>query len=134
MIKDKSQRLFFIEICIAALYLLMIAVVCFMGFTKAKILQMNATNTTEYVNIAENAAETFMSSADKQDALSTFEEEFNATIQDNGLIIYQAEEETATVDIREHDGTMTAYITVKSDDKPVYQLTVLKALGENNEN
>lgn len=134
MIKDKSQRLFFIEICVAALYLLMVAVVCFMGFTKAKILQVNATNTTEYVNVAENAAETFMSSVDKQDALSAFEQEFNATIQDNGLIIYQTEEETATVDIREHDGTMTAYITVKSNGKPVYQLTVLKALGENNEN
>lgn len=133
MIKDKSQRLFFIEICVAALYLLMVSIVCFMGFTKSKILQSEAIKTSQYVTIAENAAETFLASSNKDDALSLFEHELDAETADNGLITYHMDGKLTTVDIREKDGLMTAYITVKDNNKPVHQLTVSKALGEHNE-
>ena len=49
MKNDESQRLFFIEIYIAIVFFLMIAVTCFMGFTKSKIMQTDANKQITYV-------------------------------------------------------------------------------------
>ena len=84
MKNDESQRLFFIEICIAIVFFLMIAVTCFMGFTKSKIMQTDANKQITYVNIAENAAETFLASKNVSDACNRFTEEFeNVKITEN---------------------------------------------------
>ena len=126
----ESQRLFFIEICIAIVFFLMIAVTCFMGFTKSKIMQTDANKQIAYVNIAENAAETFLASKDVSDACNLFTEEFdNVKITEN-LIEYPSEGFSVNVDIEQTGHTMQSIITIIDKELPVYQLSVTKALGE----
>ena len=130
MKKDESQRLFFIEICIAIVFFLMVAVTCFMGFTKSKIMQTDANKQITYVNIAENAAETFLASKDVSDACDRFTKEFdNVKITEN-LIEYPSEEFSVNVDIEQTGHTMQSIITIIDKELPVYQLSVTKALGE----
>ena len=130
MKNDEPQRLFFIEICIAIVFFLMIAVTCFMGFTKSKIMQTGANKKITYVNIAENAAETFLASKDVSDACDRFTKEFdNVKITEN-LIEYPSEEFSVNVDIKQTGHTMQAIITIIDKELPVYQLSVTKALGE----
>ena len=130
MKNDEPQRLFFIEICIAIVFFLMIAVTCFMGFTKSKIMQTDANKKITYVNIAENAAETFLASKDVSDACDRFTKEFdNVKITEN-LIEYPSEEFSVNVDIKQTGHTMQAIITIIDKELPVYQLSVTKALGE----
>ena len=130
MKNDEPQRLFFIEICIAIVLCLMIAVTCFMGFTKSKIMQTDANKKITYVNIAENAAETFLASKDVSDACDRFTKEFdNVKITEN-LIEYPSEEFSVNVDIKQTGHTMQAIITIIDKELPVYQLSVTKALGE----
>lgn len=130
MKNDESQRLFFIEICIAIVFFLMIAVTCFMGFTKSKIMQTDANKQITYVNIAENAAETFLASKDVSDACDRFTKEFdNVKITEN-LIEYPSEEFSVNVDIEQTGHTMQSIITIIDKELPVYQLSVTKALGE----
>ena len=130
MKNDESQRLFFIEICIAIVFFLMVAVTCFMGFTKSKIMQTDANKQITYVNIAENAAETFLASKDVSDACDRFTKEFdNVKITEN-LIEYPSEEFSVNVDIEQTGHTMQSIITIIDKELPVYQLSVTKALGE----
>lgn len=130
MKNDESQRLFFIEICIAIVFFLMVAVTCFMGFTKSKIMQTDANRQITYVNIAENAAETFLASKDVFDACDHFTEEFdNVKITEN-LIEYPSEGFSVNVDIEQTGHTMQSIITIIDKELPVYQLSVTKALGE----
>ena len=130
MKNDESQRLFFIEICIAIVFFLMIAVTCFMGFTKSKIMQTDANKKITYVNIAENAAETFLASKDVSDACDRFTKEFdNVKITEN-LIEYPSEGFSVNVDIEQTGNTMQSIITIIDKELPVYQLSVTKALGE----
>ena len=130
MKNDKSQRLFFIEICIAIIFFLMVAVTCFMGFTKSKIMQTDANKKITYVNIAENAAETFLASKDVADACDHFTEEFdNVKITEN-LIEYPSEGFSVNVDIEQTGHTMQSIITIIDKELPIYQLSVTKALGE----
>lgn len=130
MKNDESQRLFFIEICIAIVFFLMVAVTCFMGFTKSKIMQTDANKQIAYVNIAENAAETFLTSKDVSDACNRFIEEFdNVKITEN-LIEYSSEGFSVNVDIEQTGHTMQSIITIIDKELPVYQLSVTKALGE----
>lgn len=130
MKNDESQRLFFIEICIAIVFFLMVAVTCFMGFTKSKIMQTDANRQITYVNIAENAAETFLASKDVSDACDHFTEEFdNVKITEN-LIEYPSEGFSVNVDIEQTGHTMQSIITIINKELPVYQLSVTKALGE----
>lgn len=130
MKNDESQRLFFIEICIAIVFFLMVAVTCFMGFTKSKIMQTDANKQIAYVNIAENAAETFLASKDVSYACNRFTEEFdNVKITEN-LIEYSSEGFSVNVDIEQTGHTMQSIITIIDKKLPVYQLSVTKALGE----
>lgn len=130
MKNDESQRLFFIEICIAIVFFLMIAITCFMGFTKSKIMQTDANRQITYVNIAENAAETFLASKDVSNACNRFTEEFeNVKITEN-LIEYPSEGFSVNVDIKQTGHTMQSIITIIDEELPVYQLSVTKALGE----
>ena len=130
MKNDKSQRLFFIEICIAIIFFLMVAVTCFMGFTKSKIMQTDANKKITYVNIAENAAETFLASKDVSDTCDHFTKEFdNVKITEN-LIEYPSEGFSVNVDIEQTGHTMQSIITIIDKELPIYQLSVTKALGE----
>ena len=130
MKNDEPQRLFFIEICIAIVFFLMIAVTCFMGFTKSKIMQTDANKQIAYVNIAENAAETFLASKDVSDACDHFTKEFdNVKITEN-LIEYSSEGFSVNVDIEQTGNPMQSIITIIDKELPVYQLSVTKALGE----
>lgn len=130
MKNDESQRLFFIEICIAIVFFLMVAVTCFMGFTKSKIMQTDANKQIAYVNIAENAAETFLASKDASDACNRFTEEFDDVKITENLIEYPSEGFSVNVDIEQTKHTMQSIITIIDKELPVYQLSVTKALGE----
>lgn len=133
MKNDESQRLFFIEICIAIVFFLMVAVTCFMGFTKSKIMQTDANKRITYVNITENAAETFLASKDVSDVYNRFTKEFgNVKITEN-LIEYSSEGFSVNVDIEQTEHTMQSIITIIDKELPVYQLSVVKALGETTE-
>ena len=130
MKNDESQRLFFIEICIAIVFFLMVAITCFMGFTKSKIMQTDANKQITYVNIAENAAETFLAPKDVSDACNRFTEEFDKVKITENLIEYPSEGFSVNVDIEQTGYTMQSIITIIDEELPVYQLSVTKALGE----
>lgn len=128
--RHQTQRLFFIELCIAFLFFLMIAITCFLSLTKSKLIQMDANRQIQYVNITDNIAETFLSASDRQQACEKLQTEFKQIqIMDN-LATLETADLTVTVDLLEHKKQMQAIITVYDDDHPVYQLSVSKALGE----
>lgn len=128
--KNESQRLFFIEICIAFVFFLMIAVTCFMGFTKSKIIQMDANKQILYTNIAENAAETFLAAKNPSDACEKFKTEFSNVKTIDNFVTYQSDDLYVTVDINPTEYTMQAIITISDENEPLYQLSVTKALSE----
>lgn len=128
--RHQTQRLFFIELCIAFLFFLMIAITCFLSLTKSKLIQMDANRQIQYVNITDNIAETFLSASDRQQACEKLQTEFKQIQITDNLATMQTANLTVTVDLLEHQKQMQAIITVYDDDHPVYQLSVSKALGE----
>lgn len=128
--RHQTQRLFFIELCIAFLFFLMIAITCFLSLTKSKLIQMDANRQIQYVNVTDNIAETFLSASDRQQACEKLQTEFKQIQITDNLATLETANLTVTVDLLEHKKQMQAIITVYDDDHPVYQLSVLKALGE----
>lgn len=128
--RHQTQRLFFIELCIAFLFFLMIAVTCFLSLTRSKLIQMDASRQIQYVNITDNIAETFLSASDRQQACEKLQTEFKQMQITDHLATMETAGLTVTVDLLEHKKQMQAIITVYDDDHPVYQLSVSKALGE----
>lgn len=130
MDNNHSQRLFFMEICIAFLFFLMIAVTCFLSFTKSKLLQIDANNQIQYVNITDNIAEVFLSTHDITEACDAFQNEFgHVTVSDN-LVTYATDSLNIAIDLQQEHDIMRAIITIYENQQPVYQLSVKKALGE----
>ena len=130
MDNNQSKRLFFIELCIAFLFFIMIAVTCFLSFTKSKLIQTDANNQIQYVNITDNIAEVFLSANNIQNACVKFQNEFkNAVIKDN-FITYETNALNVTIDLQNDTMFMQAIITIYESENPVYQLSVKKALGE----
>lgn len=130
MDNNHSQRLFFMEICIAFLFFLMIAVTCFLSFTKSKLLQINANNQIQYVNITDNIAEVFLSTRNITEACDKFQNEFEHTTVSDNLITYATDSLNITIDLQQKHDIMQAIITIYENQQPVYQLSVKKALGE----
>lgn len=130
MDRHQTQRLFFIELCIAFLFFLMIAVTCFLSLTRSKLIQMDANSQIQYVNVTGNIAETFLSASDRQHACEKLQTEFKQMQITDNLATLETANLTVTVDLMEHEKQMQAIITVYDDGHPVYQLSVSKALGE----
>lgn len=129
MKNNESQRVFFIEICIAVIFFLMIAVTCFMSFTKSKMIQTEADNKVLYANVAENAAEAFLSASDIESTYDVFSREFEDVDASQGYIRCQINGMDVTLDMQTKDSLMTGIITVIKKDMPVYQLSVQKAIN-----
>lgn len=130
MDKHHNQRLFFIELCIAFLFFLMIAVTCFLSLTKSKLIQMDAEKQMRYVNLTDNMAEIFLSARDTDDVCRKMQDEFEQVQVKGRLITCQTEDLTVTVDLQDNTARMQAIITVYDTGDPVWQLSVTKALGE----
>lgn len=129
MKNNESQRVFFIEICIAVIFFLMIAVTCFMSFTKSKMIQTEADNKVLYANVAENAAEAFLSASDIESTYDVFSREFEDVDASQGYIRCHINGMDVTLDMQTKDGLVTGIITVMKKDMPVYQLSVQKAIN-----
>lgn len=129
MKNNESQRVFFIEICIAVIFFLMIAVTCFMSFTKSKMIQTESDNKILYANAAENAAEAFLAAPDIENTYDIFSHEFEGVETSQGYIKCQINGMDATVDMQVKDNLITGIITIMQKDMPVYQLSVSKAVN-----
>lgn len=131
MKNDNSSRLLFMETCITVVFLMMIAITCFLCFTKAKILQMDANSKIKYSNIAGDAAEIFLASNDENDAQTKFQDEYDSVdIADNLITCAYDKDTIVAIDIEPNDNMMNAYITVYSNNKPMIQLSLKKVIGE----
>lgn len=129
MKNNESQRVFFIEICISVIFFLMIAVTCFMSFTKSKMIQTEADNKVLYANAAENAAEAFLAASDIENTYTIFSHEFEDVEASQGYIRCQIDGMDVTVDIQTEHNLATGIITIIQKDMPVYQLSVRKAIN-----
>lgn len=129
MKNNESQRVFFIEICIAVIFFLMIAVTCFMSFTKSKMIQTEADNKVLYANAAENAAEAFLAAPDIESTYIIFSSEFEDVEASQGYIKCQIDGIDVTLDMQTKDNLITGIITIMQKDMPVYQLSVSKAMN-----
>lgn len=129
MKNNESQRVFFIEICIAVIFFLMIAVTCFMSFTKSKMIQTEADNKVLYANAAENAAEVFLAAPDIESTYAIFSSEFEDVETSQSYIKCQIDGMDVTVDMQTKDNLITGIITIVQKEMPVYQLSVSKAVN-----
>ncbi len=129
MKNNESQRVFFIEICIAVIFFLMIAVTCFMSFTKSKMIQTEADNKVLYANTAENAAEAFLAAPDIESTYIVFSREFEDVEASQGYIKCQIDGMDVSLDMQAKDDLITGIITIMQKDMPVYQLSVSKAMN-----
>lgn len=129
MKNNESQRVFFIEICIAVIFFLMIAVTCFMSFTKSKMIQTESDNKVLYANAAENAAEAFLAAPDIESTYDIFSHEFEGVEASQSYIKCQIDGMDVTVDMQAKDNLITGIITIMQKDMPVYQLSVSKAVN-----
>lgn len=129
MKNNESQRVFFIEICIAVIFFLMIAVTCFMSFTKSKMIQTEADNKVLYANTAENAAEAFLAAPDIESTYIVFSREFEDVEASQGYIKCQIDGMDVSLDMQAKDDLITGIITIMQKDMPVYQLSVSKAVN-----
>lgn len=129
MKNNESQRVFFIEICIAVIFFLMIAVTCFMSFTKSKMIQTESDNKILYANAAENAAEAFLAAPDIESTYDIFSREFEGVEASQGYIKCRISEMDVTLDMQVKDNLITGIITIMQKDMPVYQLSVSKAVN-----
>lgn len=129
MKNNESQRVFFIEICIAVIFFLMIAVTCFMSFTKSKMIQTEADNKVLYANVAENAAEAFLAAPDIESTYTVFSSEFEDVEVSQGYIKCQIDGMDVTVDMQTQNNLVTGIITIVQKEMPVYQLSVSKAMN-----
>ena len=129
MKNNESQRVFFIEICIAVIFFLMIAVTCFMSFTKSKMIQTEADNKVLYANAAENAAEAFLAAPDIESTYVIFSSEFKDVEASQNYIKCQIDGMNVTVDIQTQNNLVTGIITIVQKEMPVYQLSVSKAMN-----
>lgn len=129
MKNNESQRVFFIEICIAVIFFLMIAVTCFMSFTKSKMIQTEADNKVLYANAAENAAEAFLAAPDIESTYAIFSSEFEDVETSQSYIKCQIDGMDVTVDMQTKDNLITGIITIVQKEIPVYQLSVSKAVN-----
>lgn len=130
MNNNQSQRLFFIELCITFIFFLMIAVTCFLSFTKSKLIQINANKQIQYADITENITETILSATDTETASKKLQTEFNGITITNDLLTYETNGLITVIDIADTDSFMQATITIYETNNPVYQITIKKALGE----
>ena len=129
MKNNEPQRVFFIEICIAVIFFLMIAVTCFMSFTKSKMIQTEADNKVLYVNAAENAAEAFLAAPDIESTYVIFSSEFEDVETFQGYIKCQIDGMDVTLDMQTKDNLVTGIIIIMQKKLPVYQLSVSKAVN-----
>ena len=129
MKNNEPQRVFFIEICIAVIFFLMIAVTCFMSFTKSKMIQTEADNKVLYANAAENAAEAFLAAPDIESAYVIFSSEFEDVETSQDYIKCQIDGMDVTIDMQTKDNLTTGIITIMKKEMPVYQLSVSKAVN-----
>lgn len=129
MKNNESQRVFFIEICIAVIFFLMIAVTCFMSFTKSKMIQTEADNKVLYANAAENAAEAFLAAPDIESTYAIFSSEFEDVETSQSYIKCQIDGMDVTVNMQTKDNLITGIITIVQKEMPVYQLSVSKAVN-----
>lgn len=129
MKNNESQRVFFIEICIAVIFFLMIAVTCFMSFTKSKMIQTEADNKVLYANAAENAAEAFLAAPDIESTYIVFSHEFEGVEASQGYIRCQIDGMDVSLDMQMKNNLITGIITIMQKDMPVYQLSVSKAVN-----
>ena len=130
MDNNQSKRLFFIELCIAFLFFLMIAITCFLSFTKSKLIQTDANNQIQYVNITDNIAEIFLSANNISNVCEKFKTEFPEAIIKDNFITYETNSLNVTIDLQNDTKFVQAIITIYESESPVYQLSVKKALGE----
>lgn len=130
MNNNHTQRLFFIEICIAFIFFLMIAVTCFLSFTKSKLIQIEADKQIQYANITENIAETILSASDTDAAIEKLQTEFDDIIINNDLLTYKINNLITTIDIHDNSQFIQATVTIYDTECPAYQITIKKALGE----
>ena len=129
MKNNEPQRVFFIEICIAVIFFLMIAVTCFMSFTKSKMIQTEADNKVLYANAAENAAEAFLAAPDIESTYVIFSSEFEYVETSQDYIKCQIDGMDITIDMQTKDNLTTGIITIMKKEMPVYQLSVSKAVN-----
>ena len=129
MKNNEPQRVFFIEICIAVIFFLMIAVTCFMSFTKSKMIQTETDNKVLYVNAAENAAEAFLAAPDIESTYVIFSSEFKDVEASQGYIKCRIDGMNVTLDMQTKNNLITGIITIVQEDMPVYQLSVSKAVN-----
>lgn len=129
MKNNEPQHVFFTEICIAVIFFLMIAVTCFMCFTKSKLIQTSSNNRVQYVNAAENAAETFLSTPDIESTYTAFSREFEDVNASDGYVRCRIDGLDVTADMQTDENLITCIITVTQKDMPVYQLSVTKAVN-----
>lgn len=129
MKNNEPQRVFFIEICIAVIFFLMIAVTCFMSFTKSKMIQTEADNKVLYANAAENAAEAFLAAPDIESTYVIFSSEFEDVKTSQDYIKCQIDGMDVTIDMQTKDNLATGIITIVKKEMPVYQLSVSKAVN-----
>ena len=129
MKNNESQRVFFIEICIAVIFFLMIAVTCFMSFTKSKMIQTEADNKVLYANAAENAAEAFLAAPDIESTYAIFSSEFEDVETSQSYIKCQIDGMDVTVDMQTKGNLITGIVTIVQKEMPVYQLSVSKAVN-----
>lgn len=125
-----NARLFFLEICIATAFFIMIAVTCFLCFTKARLVQNNANRQIEYNSMIENASEIFFSSDSVQDAITNYTHEISDAKIDKNCISYTENGMKLNIELSSDQTMMHSIITIKSQDEPLYQISLDKALGE----
>lgn len=127
--KDNSSKLFFIEICIASLFFIFIANVCFLSFSKAKIKQLQNTANEQCITETTNAAELFLSAKTKNEAMQLFKDNEQA-ITTNNTVSYKINDTKMIILFDETDDMITAIIYATGKYDTEYNMTIEKAKNE----